>query len=146
MQLNDCIFFTANSLLKTIQEIMEPGFQQLGISSSYAYMILTIEQHENIGTVELANELNLKPSTVTRLVDKMVIQGYVTRKSVGKRTRINCSLKGKMFAKQIIHTMGRMRSEMEEKMGTETMQNINRQLLTYKEGLETKILNKGNSI
>ncbi len=136
MNIKDCMFFTVNSLLKDIHDHMEQGFRQLGISSSYAYLIVAIEQHENIGTVELATELNLKPSTITRLVDKMVQQGYVTRKSSGKRTQIRCTDKGHLFSKEIIETLNHMRKGMEEYVGIGTIEALNTSINQFRTQLK----------
>ena len=84
----NCLYFTANSLSRIITKMAEEEFSITGISPSHAFLMLLVNASPGIGPTELANELHLAPSTVTRLIDKLAGKGLLERRAGGKTVRI----------------------------------------------------------
>ncbi len=80
----NCLYFTANSLSRIISRMAEEEFSITGISPSHAFLMLLVGASPGIGPTELANELHLAPSTVTRLIDKLAGKGLLERQTNGK--------------------------------------------------------------
>ncbi len=80
----NCLYFTANSLSRIIARMAEEEFSITGISPSHAFLMLLVNASPGIGPTELANELHLAPSTVTRLIDKLAGKGFLERRADGK--------------------------------------------------------------
>ena len=80
----NCLYFTVNSLSRIITKMAEEEFRVTGISPSHAFLMLLVNASPGIGPTELANELHLAPSTVTRLIDKLAGKGFLERRADGK--------------------------------------------------------------
>jgi DNA-binding MarR family transcriptional regulator len=86
--LHKCLYFTANSLARAVTRMAEEEFAVTGISPSYAFLLMLVEAKPGIKPSELAHELNLAPSTVTRFIDKLVAKGFLERQISGKTSQI----------------------------------------------------------
>ncbi len=75
-------------------KLAEESFKEIGFSPTYAYLLMTIHEMPNISSKELAQELFIAQSTLTRLVDKMVYQGYIERKQEGRKIFVSLTKKG----------------------------------------------------
>ena len=56
---------------------------------------MLVNERPGIVQKELADNLQLAPSTVTRLVDSLVHKGYLTRRSEGKASSVHPTDEGK---------------------------------------------------
>ncbi|WP_459210313.1 MarR family winged helix-turn-helix transcriptional regulator [Aquimarina rhabdastrellae] len=99
----ECLYYTTHSLHREIAVLAEESFASLGLTPSYAYLLMVIYQFKEISTTDAAKKIGLQPSTVTRLADKMVLRGYITRKHEGRNSLLIKAEKlddemGKIFA------------------------------------------------
>ncbi len=86
--LHNCLYFTANSLCRTMTRMAEEVFAPVGLSPSHAFVLMLTDQGSGLTQKELTQALNLAPSTVTRFVDFLVMRGLVLRQSEGKTVRV----------------------------------------------------------
>lgn len=89
-----CLYFSSNRLARGMTKMAEEVFKELGFSPTYAYLLMTVNENPNIASKQLSEELFLTQSTLTRLVDKMVYQGYVERACVGRNSFVSLTKKG----------------------------------------------------
>ena len=61
----------------------EEAFAKTGLSPSYAFLVMIVEEQPGITLKSLSEKLHLAPSTCTRLVDKLVNREIVERKQEG---------------------------------------------------------------
>ncbi|MCU0849459.1 MAG: MarR family transcriptional regulator [Spirochaetes bacterium] len=101
-QLHCCLFFTANTLARAITVMAEEEFGRLGMSPTHAFLVMLVNGNPGITPKELSRELNLAPSTVTRLIDLVESRGYVSRESDGRPTLVYPTESGKAIQKTII--------------------------------------------
>lgn len=97
----NCLYFTANSLARSITRMAEECFHTTGLSPSHAFLMLLVNENPGITPKELAAQLHLAPSTVTRFVDALERRGYLTRKSEGKVSHILPTAAGKALKEPI---------------------------------------------
>lgn len=83
-----CLYYSANALARIMTKIAEEEFSITQLAPSYAFLLMTVNAKPGIQPKEISEKMMLKPSTVTRLIEKMEIRGYLKRQSVGKFTEV----------------------------------------------------------
>ena len=76
-----CIYFNTNALARQINKIWDDAFKPLGLSPSHAYVLRLVLENPGISMNQIAEELELAPSTVSRFVDSLIIKGFLKRVS-----------------------------------------------------------------
>lgn len=72
----------------------EEEFKHTGLSPSYAFLMMLVNETPGIGQKELAEKLHLAPSTVTRFIDSLANRGFLYREVHGKTSSIFSTDKG----------------------------------------------------
>lgn len=83
---DNCLYFTVNKLSRAITKMAEDSFKLTGLSPTHAFLMMLVIDKPGISQSELAEALHLKPSTITRFVDKLVEKGLIERRAEGKRS------------------------------------------------------------
>ena len=83
-----CLYNSANVLARNMTRMADEAFAKLGLTSSYAFLIMTANDKPGIQPKEICQHLQLTPSTVTRLIEKMEYKGFLERKKVGRITEV----------------------------------------------------------
>ena len=84
----NCLYHSVNALARQMTKIAEEEFAVTGLAPSYVFLLMSINEKPGIQPKELSEWLQLTPSTVTRLVEKMEVRGFVRRKSSGRITEV----------------------------------------------------------
>lgn len=63
-------------------------FAITGLTSSYAFLLMTVNDKPGVQPKEISQQMQLTPSTVTRLIEKMEFRGFLKRESVGRATEV----------------------------------------------------------
>ncbi|WP_025740396.1 MarR family winged helix-turn-helix transcriptional regulator [Aquimarina pacifica] len=82
--LSKCLYFTSNALARKLTKLAEQAFTPIGLSPSYAFLLLLIHENPKITPSGLSKQLDLDPSTITRLADKMILRSLITKEKKGK--------------------------------------------------------------
>lgn len=98
---NECLYFTVSKLSRAITKMAEEEFAKTGLSPTYGFLLMTVNEKPGISQNEICEVLHLAPSTLTRFIDKLEGKGLVTRKSEGKNSFIYSTEKGKEQQKDI---------------------------------------------
>ncbi len=98
---NNCILFNVKMLERRLSQLAEEEFAKIGIHHSYGYILTVIASKDYIKTKEIASTLNLKSSTVTRMVTKLERDGLVIKGSEHSPVDITLSPKGKEMLPKI---------------------------------------------
>lgn len=76
-----CLYFNTNHLSRVVGKIWKEAFDELGLAPSHAYLLRLVLEKPGLLQREIADELHLEKSTITRFVDKMFAEGYLVRKA-----------------------------------------------------------------
>ena len=74
-----CIYFNTNALARQINKIWDDAFKPLGLSPAHAYVLRIVLGAPGISMKQIAEELELAPSTVTRFVDSLINKSFLKR-------------------------------------------------------------------
>lgn len=96
-----CLYFTANSLSRVISTMAEESFRTTGLSPSYAHLMLLLIDEPGLSQNELSKRMNLKASTMTRFIDKLIVMHYVERIQEGRSSYIYPTDEGKLLESTI---------------------------------------------
>jgi len=96
-----CLYYSANALARVLTKMAEEEFGITGLAPSYAFLLMTVNGKPGIQPKEISEHMQLTPSTVTRLVEKMEDRGFLERKSMGKFTQVYPTDKSKKLDKKI---------------------------------------------
>lgn len=83
-----CLYFTVNSLARSLTRMTDEEFARLGLSSSQAFLLMLVLERPGISQKEACEELNLAQSTVSRFTDALIRRGFLEKRSMGKQVEI----------------------------------------------------------
>ena len=84
-----CLYYSANALSRRMTRIAEEEFAPTGLAPSLGFVVMTVNKKPGITAGEIADTMQLQPSTVTRFVDKLEENGFLTRQTDGKFTNVH---------------------------------------------------------
>lgn len=84
-----CLYYSANAFARVMTRMAEEAFTPTGLAPSYAFVLMTVNAYPGIISGELSKHMQLTPSTVTRLVEKLEYRGFLKRETAGRITRIH---------------------------------------------------------
>lgn len=99
--LNECLYFTVSNLAREAGKIATEEFSSIGLSPTYAYLVLVVKEEPGITLTDLCGILHIAPSTGTRFIDKLFTKGIVERKTEGKLAKIFLTEKGEDLHKEV---------------------------------------------
>ena len=99
--LNECLYFTANSLSRSISKMAEEEFKPLGIAPSHAFLLMLVFESPGSNQKDLAQHLHLAQSTVSRFINALVKKKLVKKKSEGKTAVVFATAEGEKLVEAI---------------------------------------------
>jgi len=83
-----CLYFTANALARKVEQLAIDSWKPANLSPSHAYLLMMVMEEPGLQPGCMANHLQLAPSTVTRLIEKLEEKKLVVRTTEGKVTNV----------------------------------------------------------
>ncbi|TMI94857.1 MAG: MarR family transcriptional regulator [Bacteroidetes bacterium] len=90
-----CLYFTANALARKIEKLALESWSRVSLSPSHAYLLMLVAEKPGIQPTSLSEHLQLQPSTITRLIEKLEGKKLLIRTYEGKITNVYPTPKGK---------------------------------------------------
>ncbi len=103
-----CLFFTANSLARDITRMGEEEFASIGMTPSYAFLLMLAADTPGISQKEISQEMNMAPSTVSRFIDALIRRGLLLKDVQGRTTYIHPTEKGLRLQESIQQVWGNL--------------------------------------
>lgn len=136
--LKECLYFTANRLSRIVTKMAEDEFAITGLSPSYAYLLMAVYENEGISQKRLGEILQLKPSTVTRLIEKLTSKGLIYNTVEGRMSLIYSTDKGKQLEKTIHECWMNLRRRYKDILGDKEGDELSFRLDEVSDQLENK--------
>lgn len=67
----------------------EDSFARTGLSPSYAFVLIIVHRSPGLGPSQIARKMHMQPSTITRFLDKLERQGFLSREEDGKTVKVH---------------------------------------------------------
>lgn len=83
-----CLYFSTSALARKVEKLAVESWSKTGLAPGHAYLLMMVLEYPGIQPGALAEELQLKPSTVTRFIEKLEARKLVIRSSDGKLTNV----------------------------------------------------------
>ena len=80
----NCLYHAANAMARSISRIADEEFAEADITPTQGFIVMTVVKRPGIRAGDIAKEMQLTPSTITRMLDKLEERGFVSRSSEGK--------------------------------------------------------------
>ena len=96
-----CLYFTTNALARKVEKLAVESWKKIGLAPSHAYLLKLVIDEPGMQAGVLAEQLQLTPSTITRLIEKLEEKKLVTRVTEGKTTNVFPTQKAKEMKSQI---------------------------------------------
>lgn len=91
---DNCMYFSTNQLARHLNTIADEAFKDTDYTATQGFTMIAIGKLGKHTPSEISEELGMKPSTITRFLDKLVKLGYVERHYLGRNTEVNLTPKG----------------------------------------------------
>lgn len=111
------LFFLTGALSRKLTNLADETFATVGLSSSHALLLWLIRNKPNIQPSQLAEQMQLKPSTITRLVQKLERRDLVEKQSEGRAISIRCTDQGENLAQDIQQKWEQLIQQQRERLG-----------------------------
>jgi DNA-binding MarR family transcriptional regulator len=89
------MYFSSNALARKMEKLAGESWAKVGLSPSHAYLLMVAIEEPGVQPGCLAGELQLKPSTITRLIEKLEEKKLAVRVAEGKTTNVYATPKGR---------------------------------------------------
>lgn len=132
----NCLYYSSNALSRILTKMADEAFQSVGLAPSYAFLLMTVNERPGIQPGEISREMQLTPSTVTRLVEKMENQGYLKRTSEGRATKVEPLQKSLDLHDRILEAWETLNDSYSEVLGDRYSEVLTEMTFTAAEKLE----------
>jgi DNA-binding MarR family transcriptional regulator len=133
-----CLYYSANALARIMSKMADEEFSITGLAPSYAFLLMTVNWNPGIFIKEISRQMQLTPSTVTRLIEKMEVKGYLKRIAEGKFTKVFPTAKSKKLDKKIKSAWQKLYKRYSELLGEKNAKTITDQVYSAAKKLEER--------
>jgi len=102
--------FTLGELQRLVRAYADKAGARFGITRAQWAVLAKVERNEGMKQSELAEQMEMQPITLTRLIDKLCSQGWIERRGDETDRRVN-RLYLKQAAQPLLAKLGELKSE-----------------------------------
>jgi DNA-binding MarR family transcriptional regulator len=132
----NCAYFVSAALSRKITRLAEKNWATSGLSPSIGYLLLAVLEDPGIQPGMLGQQLQLAPSTITRLIEKLEQKKLIIRANDGKLIYVYPTPKGKKLYMQLNNCRQAFSEEFDRLMGDEGTRKLLQDMQVVAERLE----------
>lgn len=121
---DNCMYFSTNQLARHLNSIADEAFKKVDYTATQGFTIIAIGELDKHSPSEIAEVLAMKPSTITRFLDKLVKLDLVERTYNGRNTKIDLTKKGYEALPIVKQNWKNIDSKIQEMFGVELSSKI----------------------
>lgn len=107
----------ANSFSREITRHFDSYFEEYDLATSYIELLLIVYDQIELSQNDLAEKMNLAPSTITRFIKKLLKMDLIQKKKEGRTAIIELSANGRSLAPKINKLYETAVSDLENMLG-----------------------------
>ena len=112
-----CLYFTSAALARKVEKLASQVWKTVELPPSHAYLLMAVLEKPGMQPSVLAAELQLQPSTITRLIEKLEEKKLVVRTTEGKITNVYPTPKAKELQPKLMECLQEFFFEIIESAG-----------------------------
>jgi MarR family transcriptional regulator, transcriptional regulator for hemolysin len=136
------LLFTLGEVQRLVRAYADKQAARYGITRAQWAVLAKVERAEGLKQTELAEQMEMQPITLTRLIDRLCDNGWIERRSDDSDRRVN-RLYLRKAARPLLGKLGGLRSELTatalQGIGPSDAQRLLGQLETIKENVRNAI-------
>lgn len=117
--LSSDVTLLAASLHRQLSRLADEDFAPTGLSSSQAYVLYQIAVEPDLPPSHVARRLSLDASTVTRMVEPLIRNGWVQAVVSGRMKRLGVTETGRVKVRQVSVAMQAHRDRVAARLGAD---------------------------
>jgi DNA-binding MarR family transcriptional regulator len=118
------MYYSVNKLARHLNSIADEEFKKMDITATQGFALIAIGDLDKHTPSEIAAELEMKPSTITRFLDKLEELGYVKREYHGRNTEVDMTELGKEKLKEVFQCWKGIHDRNAETFGDKIAQDV----------------------
>lgn len=131
-----CLYFTANALARKIEKLAAESWKKTDLSPSHAYLLLLVLEEPGIQPGLIADQMQLTPSTITRLMEKLEEKKLIIRVTEGKLTNVYPTVKAREMKPLMKQCIDQFHEKYSNILGKEESQKLVKKMNTLADRLE----------
>ncbi len=122
-----CLYFNSNALVRRVNKKWQQAYEKTGLSPAHAYLLRLLLDKGELSQKQIAEELQLEKSTVTRFVSVLEDKGLLQREKIGREQIIRPTTAAKKMKQQLNRIGDELYQELAQTLGaTELKQMVSR--------------------
>lgn len=125
-----CLFFNSNGLVRKLNRIWDAAYQDAGLSAPHAYMLRMVAAEPSLTQKEIAEQLQLEKSTITRFTNILIEKGLVVKQGTedGRQNSLVATVKGKQLAVKLNKIGDGLYKKMQNQLGEKQFEQVVKQI------------------
>lgn len=121
---------SVNSFSRNLSSFFDERLSRFNLATSYIELMILMKENAEVSQKEIAEKLSLAPSTITRFVEKLKKEGYLTKKRNGRNMTIELTQKGRQVSLEMDNEYQAAVEEIREIVGEKYLETVGK-LLEY---------------
>ncbi|MBO9570801.1 MAG: winged helix-turn-helix transcriptional regulator [Chitinophagaceae bacterium] len=115
----NCLYFTTNALARKTEKLAQQSWKKVNLSPSHGYLLMLALENPGIQPGMISDHLQLTPSTVTRLIEKLEQNKLLVRITEGKTSSVYPTSKAKALMPKMMECVQEFSENYNQLLGKE---------------------------
>ncbi len=120
----------ANTFSRNLTSYFDSKLSSFGLATSYVELLMLLKKNGGYTQKDLAEQLSLAPSTITRFIDKLIKQNLVVKHRSGREVSVELTDKGNRLSSEMDDLYSQALADLEEVVGEKFIHTVGK-LLEY---------------
>ena len=119
---------SVNSFSRTLSAFFDDRLSRFNLATSYIELMILMRKNGGVSQKDIASQLSLAPSTVTRFVEKLKNQGYLTKHRDGRNMTIELTDDGRRVSADMEREYESVVQDIRDLMGEKYLETVGKLL------------------